>query len=139
MEWIDEAGALPDGTIAQAAGVPVLSLRQRLQNRIRMAILHWMGLDAVLSVQHHDLAAIVQAAQHNAQCLEMVVKHLNAQARLMQAWRDGYPILGKIAAEHRASQIKAAKGVLTNGTPSLIVDPLGNHLQSEKPNQPERN
>lgn len=103
-----------------------------------MAVLRWFGLDVVLSHQRHDLEALAQAAQKNALFLEQMALHTNAHAELMKAWRDGYPILGKIAAELRARKAKAAGKVLANGQSMTLVKADGTSpLTVEKPPEPK--
>ena len=111
----------------------------RVQNRLRLAIFHWFGLDYLMSQlnlriggNRQDIESLADSAQRAVKTLNDLVTQTNRNTKLLSVFQQ-YPVLGKLAAEQRTRDAKAAKKVLSNGDVSQLVDAKG------KPINPERN
>ena len=139
--------------IAEAEEVvpPRLPWHQRLQNRVRMAVLHWLGVDFVLQNLNLriggtrlDLDNAVGVVQNNGQKLLEAIGVLNDHSHIINAWQHGDLRLRKLVAELRARQAKQQHKALTNGHtngnghgPTLVTSDGETPLRSEPPQLPQ--
>lgn len=131
-------GSIAPETPTEAA-TPVLPWHQRLQNRVRMAILNWLGVTPVLielgrrnAGNRSDIETIAGNTQGMLTSLNACISATNRNTRAVSVMSE-YPILHKMLAEDRARQAQAANKVISNGNGdvSQIVDISGKPLSPE--------
>ncbi|HEY2851150.1 MAG TPA: hypothetical protein VGI97_14830 [Gemmatimonadaceae bacterium] len=112
----------------------------RFANWIRLNLCNTLGITYAMRELNNrgagtrlDLDRVAETTMHNAELLKRCIEQLNKNTRLVQAWREGYPILGKIAAELEARDAKNAKKVVTNGKMAHgIVGPDGRAIGNDR-------
>jgi hypothetical protein len=133
-------GSIAPESPALASDVrPQLPWPMRVQNRVRMAICNWLGLTFVLGELNRraggnrmDIEVLAENAQGMRKTVNDCVTQTNRNTKLLGVFQQ-YPVLGKLAAEQRTRDAKAAKKVLSNGEGSQIVDAKGKLLAIQSP------
>ena len=126
-----EAAPIPPDPV-----VPVLPWHQRAQNRVRMAILNWLGVTPVLielgrrnAGNRSDIETIAGNTQGMLTSLNACISATNRSTQIIGYWRANDLRLGKLAHELDAADARRASKVIANGNgaaPPIVLDSKGN-------------